>query len=148
MPYKIIISFLLLASALIANGQTKVDSLVKKLNKLYKENRVNPGEKIGQIFVNKTSKTIDIDDYVVQLNSYTANYKVINDGKGIAHTVLLECVGESECMYSNDKKNENSSGFRISGFGMGFKSKEACYGFINLLDEIKQLLFPESQAQQ
>ena len=116
MLHKFILSFLLLGSTLIVNSQTKVDLLVQKLNKFYKENRVNPGGKIQEIFINKTSKTIDIEDYVVRLDNYTANYKVIDDGKIITHTVFIECLGESECMYSNDKEKQNSSGFKISGF--------------------------------
>lgn len=56
-------------------GQTKFDSLLVKLNKIYKGNRLILTGKIQEIYVNKTNKTLDIDSYVIPINNYTAAYK-------------------------------------------------------------------------
>ena len=127
-----------------ANAQNTIDILIKKINKFHKENRDDPGKKINDMYVNKTNKTIDIDDFVISLDSYKATYYVNHEKNETIHGVLFQCIENQDCIYKNgEKNNRDKIGFSLSGMGIAFKSKKACYEFINLIDELKKMLLSE-----
>lgn len=116
-------------------GQRKADSLLIKLNKIYKANRVILTGEVGEVFINKTKKTLDIDDCIIPLDNYTAYYQNSYNEyyKKKMDIVYLKCLN-GNCQL-DQKTNEYNS-----GFGIFFKSKKVCYDFINILDEIKEEL--------
>lgn len=116
-------------------GQSKIDGLLSKLNKLHKENRVLGYGKIEDIFLNKTDKTIDIDNKIIPLTNYTANYEEIYNLKleRNVNVVKISCLDKENCMIDSKTQDDYKS------LGFYFKTKKACYDFINLIEEIKQV---------
>ena len=114
-----------------------IDGLLIKINKLYKENRVLMTGKIQEIYLNKTNKTIDIDDKIIPLDNYSINYEnsYIKFHKKNMNIVYIKCI-EGNCILDRETKESNSA------LGFYFKTKKACYDFMNLLDEIRQLMIP------
>ena len=119
--------------------QVQLDNLLIKLNKLQKENRLMFVGKVQEIYLNKTNKTIDMDNLTIPLGSYTVNYLNSNENidnkyhKKNLDIVSFRCT-EGNCLY------RQSTNTYHNGFWIYFKSKKACYDFINTLDEIKNIL--------
>lgn len=130
----LIISFSLLPTILLA--QNKADVLLAKLNKVHKENRVLGEGVINEIFINKTAKTLDIDNYRIPLSNYTAYFENSYNSfhKKNMNITYFKCLDGSHCIIDSKTHEDNKA------VGFYFKSKKACYDFMNLIDEIKQAL--------
>lgn len=150
MSNKVIMLLFFLLLSLFANSQNKIDIKIRNLNKFYKDQRITLDGKLPDIFINKTGKTIDLGEYIIQLENYIADYQAVQYGKKNFNMVRISCLGDNGCIYSNDKETKErqaSSNFKISEFNIAFKSKKACYDFINMVDELKQLVLPNLQIQ-
>ncbi|MFI5139229.1 MAG: hypothetical protein ACHQIM_15505 [Sphingobacteriales bacterium] len=131
---RFIILFLLIKISTSAFCQTQSYSkLENQLNLLYKNNVTG---KLKYIFINRFNKSIDISGFQVVLDSVQATYYFDNTAKAIyQNKVEIECV-------SNGSRNclKNAINGDSSGLSIPFKNKSACYEFINILSEIKELM--------
>jgi len=106
------------------------DNLVSKLKLKYKNNVATSKPK--DIFINKFNKSIEIEGHQVSVDSVKAIYFFDNAAKSsYQNQVKFECNTGNCIIY--DVKNEKVSGLRIA-----FKTKQACYDFINILSEIRK----------
>jgi hypothetical protein len=116
-------------------SQNQVDSLLSKLNSIHSKNRILISGSIEDIYINKTSKSIDLDGNFISLDEYTISYEnsYSEKHKKIMDIIMIKCIS-GNCI-TNSKNNT-----RYSGYGLFFKSKKACYDFINVLDKIREIL--------
>lgn len=120
-------------SPLLSLCQLNSDNVLIKLNKLYKETRLLSTGKVQEIFINRTNKTVDIDNRIIPLTNYTASYEnsYQTSFKRNIDKVWLTCLDGQNCITLPEDDP-------IKGLGLFFKSKKASYDFINLLDQLKQ----------
>ena len=131
--YSLFFCVLILTIPVISFSQSKTDNLVKRLNIFYKSNRVLFSGKVQEIYLNRGNRTLEIDNIVIPLNNFSATYKNSYNPyhKKNMHTANLACL-EGNCFFKNKDQEF------ISGTGLFFKTKNACFDFINIIDEIKE----------
>ena len=100
------------------------------------QNNAAVGGKPKHIFINRFNKSIDILGFQILLDSVKTVYRFDDTLKSIyRNQVAFECESTSQKNCIKNALNEYSSALFIS-----FKSKSACYDFMNLLFEIKECL--------
>lgn len=135
MGIKLLITLILYLITTSTFGQDKIDSLLKKLNLIHMQSRVLISGKVEEIYINRTSTLLDIDGKMIPLNEYSIDFEnnYSDSHKNNMNVVMIKCK-TGNCIA--DKRNNNI----ISGLGLFFKSKKASYDFINILDQIRDLI--------
>jgi hypothetical protein len=88
----------------------------------------------NEIFINNFDKTLDILNHQILLDSVKIIYFFDTTCKPIyANKVRFNCP-DTNCIIYETNNTE------VSGLSIPFKSKSACYKFINLLSELKKSL--------
>jgi len=119
-----VITFLLLFNV-VTNAQS--NPVLQNLRKLYQEQGVGKAKKT--IFYNKIENTIDIDGTTISLNNIHLSYE-FEDGK---HWIKFRCSKTNNCivLQTDDENTVNL------GVDFNFKTKSACYKFIDLIGTLK-----------
>lgn len=111
-------------------SENGVDMAIKKIKALMKESSAKPGTasmtyKSPTIYFNKIEKILDIDGWQIPLQEVKISYTY--EAKFQNHCVSFDCRGH-DCIFE--------SGEYHSGFSAPFISKQKCYEFIELINQL------------
>jgi len=125
-----LILFACLKISLLSFGQSKLDSLLNKMNELHKSSQYFEG-KVATIYID-TQKAISIDGVLIPWKQYTVKYESYYNSadKKQMDGIKFSCTSLHNCMINN------KSGDSSSGLWLFYKSKNACEDFLVLLNEI------------
>ena len=122
----VLIFFCLTINGSIA--QDKTELLVVKLNKIWREQSKIANE--TKIYFNRLTGVLDINNYLLKISELDIIYKSTTEKKIAYNFVSFNCQEDTKnCLTDPDNK-------KISGVGFNFKSKEACYRFIDLIGRL------------
>ncbi len=111
-----------------AISQSNSNKVIDQIKLYYFNNGIAIGEK--EIFYNNSENIIELDGYQIPLNEVKVVYNYNDSLPGFYHFVYYECKQDKNCIKS---KNDEY----VFGFSVPFRSKEACYEFINLISNLK-----------
>lgn len=120
-----------------ADGQHGRKEILNTILDFYKANYKGGGDRNSfDIFFNSAESMLDLDGRQIPLKRTRVLYEFqdSDDNVSAKHWVKFRCIVKG-CFDGLDQSDSNTV-----AYGMPFKTKKACYDFINLIGQLKKTL--------